>query len=207
MKKSSIESTPGEQGIDRRSYARYPVAPTQVSLIVDQRTVEAELFDQSIGGVAVVATTPVALHEHQEVEIETDGDRQTAYVRAVRPHGAGFRISLSWDPKQEEDERDVAEPTVASNSASYFSYEGCRFVCRRASSAQNKLFVTLWNGRSFPLTADLLVEKTRDQRRAELQVSAKRMKLISEVYGLPLGSRFDDNVEAIVDFEFNLADE
>jgi len=185
---------------NRRAWTRYPTEMVTTSVITSKGTYQADVHDESYGGIALVfdESPPVPVGEH--VHVLYYGTQVPGKVRRVlsREDGRCF-WGIEWYHRRR---RRNAKSAPRKREADYAAFGGSCFICDVVAKQDGNVLAKLPDGTTIEIPESDLLRKKLRQRRQELRESETEVCLLVAWYGL---GRFDEPheaVEAVLDFEF-----
>lgn len=184
---------------ERRKYLRLNVSAVKCQVNLGTETYEAELLDESIGGVRVGSVPLLALGLNQTVHVTYESETIEGVCRSVMRQDDGlFAIGIRRTEAAPNDE----EKQQAMLLNTFMEFSGCDLLCIPVDSTdENKVRVMMIDGRQFDVDRSRLFSMTR-QERVEKLCAERRYNNILKVYQLPITDNAFDARDAIINQEF-----
>ncbi len=159
---------------------------------IDGSEFDAEISDQSIGGLKVVGLSLIVMPYNKPVMVVFQDEEISGAVRSVTRDSTGqFELGI----QRVEENEPLPEKSVLLLNC-YIQHEGRDIVCIPIAidpAEPNRMKIRLFNGHEFVVNRSLVIPHTRLEREGQLIDLAVR-DWIARLYGIPGHS--------VLDFEF-----
>jgi hypothetical protein len=183
-----------------RKWQRYTPNETASALIAPKGTFEANVHDESFGGIGLVFQKPPPIDVGTHVEVIYYGVPVPGTIRRIVAHEDGHcLVGIMWLDEHCSGKRD---PASLRKEADFVFLNGIRLVCRIIGRENNSVDARLPDGTTIKTPVDDLTRQTCDKRTDDLQAALTDVRLLVALYEL---GHFDESrqaVQAVIDFEF-----
>ncbi len=184
---------------ERRKYLRLNVSEVTCQVALGQETYEAQLLDESIGGIRIGSVPLLALSLNQPVRVTYDSETVEGVCRSVTRQAENlYAIGIRRSEAAPLDD----DATSAMLLNTFMRFSGCELLCIPIKSIDaNRVRVMMIDGRQFDVDQSKLFSMTR-QERVEKLCAERRFNNILQVYRLPQTDNAFDARDTIINQEF-----